>query len=294
VNALPLNAGGFQNTAVGTYSLQIMTAGTGNTAIGCGAGNSLVAGTNNIYIGNGGSSADNEVIRIGSGQTATYLAGAQDYISGTIALDGSDTNNGLVYTANSGLPGINSANGPFLYGWNGGALGSISPNTVCLSWDWTGDVWVSNNLSTATLTIRGGSDLAEPFRLSSGNENVPQGSVMVIDGENAGQLKVSTEAYDTRVAGVISGANGIHPGIQMQQQGLLDGGKNVALTGRVYVLADAANGAIKPGDLLTTSGTPGHAMKVSDHAKAQGAILGKAMSGLKEGRGTVLVLVTLQ
>jgi hypothetical protein len=100
--------------------------------------------------------------------------------------------------------------------------------------------------------------------------------------------------YDTRVAGVVSGANGIHPGIQMHQEGLLDGGRNVALTGRVYVQADTSNGAIEPGDLLTTSGNPGRAMRVSDHARAQGAILGKAMTALDSGRGMVLVLVTLQ
>ena len=117
---------------------------------------------------------------------------------------------------------------------------------------------------------------------------------MVIDKEHPGHLKVSSQAYDTRVAGVLSGANGISPGIQMQQQSLLEGGKNVALTGRVYVLAEAAHGAIEPGDLLTTSETPSHAMKVSDHARASGAILGKAMSGLKQGKGMVLVLVTLQ
>ena len=35
-------------------------------------------------------------------------------------------------------------------------------------------------------------------------------------------------------------------------------------------------------------------MKVADAAKAQGAIIGKAMTGLKEGKGLVLVLVTLQ
>jgi len=35
-------------------------------------------------------------------------------------------------------------------------------------------------------------------------------------------------------------------------------------------------------------------MKVGDHARAQGAILGKAMTGLTDGRGLVLVLVTLQ
>ena len=74
----------------------------------------------------------------------------------------------------------------------------------------------------------------------------------------------------------------------------MDGGQDVALTGRVYVLADAMHGAIRPGDLLTTSDMPGRAMKVTDHMRAQGAILGKAMSGLSKGTGVVLVLVTLQ
>ena len=58
--------------------------------------------------------------------------------------------------------------------------------------------------------------------------------------------------------------------------------------------ADASKHPIQPGDLLTTSDTPGHSMKVTDHGKAQGAILGKAMSSLEQGKGLVLVLVTLQ
>jgi hypothetical protein len=105
---------------------------------------------------------------------------------------------------------------------------------------------------------------------------------------------MSDRAYDTRVAGIVSGAKGINPGIAMKQEGLLEAGKNVSLSGRVYVQADASNGPIKPGDLLTTSNTPGHAMKVTNHMKSQGAILGKAMSALKEGKGMVLVLVSLQ
>ena len=36
----------------------------------------------------------------------------------------------------------------------------------------------------------------------------------------------------------------------------------VALSGRVWVYCDAGKHAIEPGDLLTTSATPGHAMKV--------------------------------
>jgi hypothetical protein len=150
----------------------------------------------------------------------------------------------------------------------------------------------SGNFSVKNITIRGGADVAEPFEFST--ENIVPGSVVIIDDEHPGKLKLSSRAYDTRVAGIVSGANGVNPGISLHQDNILNGEQNVALTGRVYVLADATHGAIRPGDLLTTSGTPGHAMKVANHAKAQGAILGKAMSGLSDGKGLVLVLVTLQ
>ena len=148
------------------------------------------------------------------------------------------------------------------------------------------------DFSCAVLHILGGSDLAEPFAMSS--DEIPKGSVVVIDDEHPGRLKLSREAYDHRVAGIVSGANGINPGIALQQEGALEGGQNVALSGRVYVLADTSNGLINPGDLLTTSDTPGCAMKATDHDRAQGAIIGKAMSPLSEGRGMVLVLVSLQ
>jgi hypothetical protein len=151
---------------------------------------------------------------------------------------------------------------------------------------------VRGTTRTCVLTITGGCDLAEPFPMDA--SDAPKGSVVVIDEENSGRLKLSDRAYDTRVAGIVSGANGINPGISLRQEGALEGGQNVALSGRVYVRADAAFGAIKPGDLLTTSDTPGHAMRVTEHGKAQGAILGKAMSSLDEGTGMVLVLVTLQ
>lgn len=93
-----------------------------------------------------------------------------------------------------------------------------------------------------------------------------------------------------------SGAGGVKPGLVMgQKDSTADGEHPVALTGRVCCWVDAAGGDVEPGDLLTTSDTVGHAMKVADHARAQGAILGKAMSSLEAGqKGLVLVLVTLQ
>ncbi|HZJ17164.1 MAG TPA: hypothetical protein VFD27_19075 [Chthoniobacteraceae bacterium] len=155
-----------------------------------------------------------------------------------------------------------------------------------------GDAFVAGTMSCKVLTIRGGADLAEPFQMKE--DELDKGSVVVIDEEHPGRLKRSMSAYDTRVAGIISGANGINPGIALHQEGVVEGGQNVSLSGRVYVQADATAAPIKPGDLLTTSDTPGHAMKVTEHARAQGAVIGKAMSSLNEGTGMVLVLVTLQ
>jgi hypothetical protein len=98
------------------------------------------------------------------------------------------------------------------------------------------------------------------------------------------------------VAGIIAGAGGIEPGMVMHQEGVAEteGQHPVALTGRVYAKADASNGPIRPGDLLTTSRRPGHAMRATDSARANGAILGKAMTRLDEETGTVLVLIGLQ
>ena len=155
-----------------------------------------------------------------------------------------------------------------------------------------GSLTVPGETTVKVLNVVGGADVAEPFRMA--NPAIPQGAVVIIDEEHLGQLKLSERAYDTRVAGIVSGANGVNPGISLSQQGLLEGGRNVALSGRVYVQADATPGAIKPGDLLTTAAVPGYARKVTDPTQAQGAILGKAMSPLSEGKGMVLVLVTLQ
>ncbi len=153
---------------------------------------------------------------------------------------------------------------------------------------------VEGTVKCAVLKLTGGSDIAEPFDVNESVE-IAEGMVLAIDPDSPGNLKVADAAYDRRVAGVVSGAGEVQPGLIMSQEGTAADGKYpVALTGRVYCLADASSGPIEPGDLLTTSDTPGHAMKVVDHARAQGAVLGKAMTSLKAGRGLVLVLVSLQ
>jgi hypothetical protein len=156
------------------------------------------------------------------------------------------------------------------------------------------ELHVNGTIRTNVLEITGGADLAEPFKIA-GSVLIEPGTVVAIDSENAGQLRIAGKAYDKTVAGIISGAGEVNPGMIMGQQGTMaDGDHPVALTGRVYVKADAGFGAIQPGDLLTTSDKPGYAMKVSDYQQAQGAIIGKAMTALEAGDGLVLVLVSLQ
>ncbi len=144
---------------------------------------------------------------------------------------------------------------------------------------------------TTALQITGGGDLVEGF---DADPECTPGSVVVIDARRPGQLTLSSEAYDRKVAGVVSGAGGIEHGIHMGQDGVLDGSTLVAMTGRVYVRCTTENGAIAPGDRLTSASTAGCAMLATDRERCDGAVIGKAMSALDEGTGLVLVLVNLQ
>ena len=124
---------------------------------------------------------------------------------------------------------------------------------------------------TGVLQITGGSDLSEQFDVAAAEGEVAPGLVVCIEADHAGRLLVCNKAYDRTVAGVVSGAGGIEPGMVMGQEGSpADGAYPVALTGRVYVWADASGGPIQPGDLLTTSDTPGLVMKVTDYERALG------------------------
>lgn len=154
----------------------------------------------------------------------------------------------------------------------------------------------SGRITTQVLSITGGSDLSENFDVRSDAEAPQPGMIVSIDPKNPGELALCRTAHDKRVAGIISGAGGVRTGMLMGQSGTKADGKHaVALTGRVYCYVDAdAAGPVEPGDLITTSNTPGHGMRVRDHALASGAIIGKAMTSLDKGKGLVLILVSLQ
>lgn len=167
------------------------------------------------------------------------------------------------------------------------------------------DMWMSNEIPGGNLnlvTTGGGvtrvnvleitgADLAEKFPTT---DKVEPGMVVAIEADNSGQLCLARGAYNPRVAGVVSGANNFSVGAVLGNLPGHEDAPAIALTGRCYVWCDASTSPIVAGNLLTTSDLPGHAMKASDPLRTQGAVIGKAMTGLESGRGMVLVLVNLQ
>lgn len=155
---------------------------------------------------------------------------------------------------------------------------------------------VHGTARVGVLMITGGADIAEPVDTSAGDQEIQPGMVMVIDRNQDGKIIPCSMAYDPAVAGVISGANDLKPGLMLRSEGRpdADGAHPLAMTGRVWVLCDASSTPIRRGDQVTSSPVFGHGMAAIDKRKSSGAVIGKAMTELTEGKGLVLVLVNLQ
>jgi hypothetical protein len=155
----------------------------------------------------------------------------------------------------------------------------------------SGDVAISGNLTVGRDIFLPGADCAEHFDIG-GAEQIEPGTVVVIDRE--GTLRRSEQAYDKKVAGVVSGAGEYRPGIVLDRRQSQDGRAPVSLVGKVYCKVDAKYASIEVGDLLTSSPTPGHAMKASDPFQAFGAVIGKALRPWHDGCGLIPILICLQ
>jgi hypothetical protein len=193
--------------------------------------------------------------------------------------------------------GANSGAGPGVSGSSVGGPG-IQANSTSAAGVWAsgkpaghfeGDVEVLGNITVGGDVILANKDCAEDFEVAGA---VEPGAVVVIN--SSGILEPCEEAYDKRVAGVVSGAGEYRPGIILGRRETRENEVPVALLGRVYCKVDACNGPIEIGDLLTTSATPGHAMLARDPARAFGTVIGKALQPLADGQGMIPILVALQ
>ncbi len=162
-----------------------------------------------------------------------------------------------------------------------------------------GDIFVRDGAGNNRIHLDGntgdikleGADCAEEFDMAE-TEEIDPGAVVVIDGES--KLRPCRESYDKKVAGVVSGANGLNPAIILDKNTTQNKRLPVALNGKVYCKVDAGYSPVETGDLLTTSPTAGHAMRADDPLMAFGAVIGKALRPLREGRGLIPILVALQ
>jgi hypothetical protein len=241
---------------------------SGNTA--------AVAGINNTAPGSIGTFGQSDPGRgvVGVSKTNAGVFGFSESFEGV---------HGESHSGNAAaVTGNNTNTGPGVFGKsNGGAAGFFD-----------GDIVVTRNMTVkGDIFLANAADCAEDFDVCV-QEPITPGLVMVLGDD--GTLHQSQQAYDKRVAGVVSGAGAYKPGIVLDKQPI---GKNrlpIALLGKVYCRVDAQYGEIEVGDLLTTSATPGHAMKAADPLKAFGAVIGKALQPLARGRDLVPILVALQ
>lgn len=149
----------------------------------------------------------------------------------------------------------------------------------------TGDIDVTGNIKAKY------QDVAEWVESS---QALVAGTVVILDSSKSNQVIASTQAYDSRVAGVVS----LKPGLQLGEEG--EGRVLVATTGRVKLKVDASSGPIQIGDLLVTSDKEGFAMKSVPieiggvRLHRPGTLIGKALEPLAQGTGEILVLLSLQ
>ena len=111
---------------------------------------------------------------------------------------------------------------------------------------------------------------------------------------DAGSLVPCSRRYDKRVVGVISGSGTLRRAITLGASGDPAPSAKIALVGTAYCNVDADLAPIEIGDLITTSDSGGHGMKAADPSSSFGAIIGKALVSLSQGRGMVPILLALQ
>jgi len=270
---------GVKGVTNSTDANAVAVLGSSSTA---GASSAAVRGINNATgygIGVWGSQAG-----VGNGVYGTSVSGNGVY--------GVTSNPGFLNAGVSGS-GSNGATGVRGYSDTGNSIEGWS------SGGWFGNlrfrVQTNGNVTADGAFTGGGADYAEMLAAEDGLE---PGDLLAIG--PTGDLVRAVGAHSTNVAGVYSTQPGFVAGGGDAEGNGLIGKVPLAVLGVVPAKASAENGAIVPGDLLTTSDTPGYAMR-ADPITVEGVsfypssvVVGKALEGLASGTGVIKILVTLQ
>jgi hypothetical protein len=238
-----------------------------------------VNGSGSIRVGGHGSTGTIEVRSGAKTDTILELSGTGVIRAGGAGRNGQISVRGadgqplaeLLALPNEGVLGLGQANRPGRISLFGAKGESIRIDAA------SGDVLLMN------------ADCAEEFDVA---ESVEPGTVMVLTDDGA--LAMSGSAYDTRVAGIVSGAGSYKPALLLDRRETGRTRLPIALMGKVFCRVDASLGVVRVGDLLTTADRPGHAMRIADPSRAFGAVIGKALAPLAAGIGLIPVLVSLQ
>jgi hypothetical protein len=227
--------------------------------------------------------------------------GPSELLSMPVTLDGSQ---GLVHAGANGIAGLFQVTddkgvpnirltGKGASAWFG-AAGQAGDILIfakdAKSYTNAGDAAIWINGASGDIVLQN-ADCAEEFEVCD-SEGIEPGVVLALGHE--GRLALSHRPYDGKVAGVVSGAGGLRPGIVLGRSIDARNRWPIALSGKVFCKVDADESPVKVGDLLTTSSTPGHAMAARNHRRAFGAVIGKALAPLTAGKALIPILVALQ
>jgi len=169
--------------------------------------------------------------------------------------------------------------GALMYAW-AGPQGSAASYRV----DSIGNA-LADGVVNAAVFACDAADVAEWVMVS---EAVMPGDVLALDPLTPSAYRLSQTICSSLVAGVVSTT----PGVVLGENGTYGQRALLALTGIVPVKVTNESGPIRPGDLLVSSSTPGHAMRWSGPNPCSCALIGKALEPMTEETGVILVLLT--
>jgi hypothetical protein len=301
---------------VGNLGQSVCPRGPAFAVGGCDGASSLTSLFGSTDSGVYGSSLSGSGVR-GESPTGRAIEG---FSSNGIGVIGNSQTRGVIGTLNRsscagtyGVGGCGSTVGDGVLGRTSVPANSFTAAAVHAINDGGGDIFIGEASGARRARIdgsgkgffnggtqTGGADYAESMRTAGDPAAMQPGDVLAVDPQHGYAVEKSRQpnsrllvgVYSTRPAVLAVGAHGIDDSLAHEVP--------VALLGVVPTKVTTANGPIKAGDLLTTSSTPGYAMRAAHiviggmEIYPTGAILGKALEPLKAGKGIIKVLVMLR